>query len=489
MIDRRLPSEATPHSLDQQWVELLAEYDEQLRSGSQAEREAQQTERLGDTPELKPLLECVDFVERIWPRRRYACDETAAQTQLGRFRIERLLGQGGFGIVYLATDPALGRPVALKVPRFHALASPQLVERFHREARTAAALDHPHIVPVYEAGEADGLHYIASAYCPGPNLAQWLRDQPGQIAPEVAARILASLADAVAYSHDRGILHRDIKPSNIMLAPPARPRSAAEPATSLSDPLPFSPRLGDFGLAKILQDPAAGHLAVDDSGGTALLGTPAYMAPEQLQGLPDAVGPAADIYSLGVVLYQLLSGHPPFQGASVVDVLDHVRTSDPAPLRRNRSDIPIDLEVICHRCLMKAPAQRYATAADLRDELCRFLNGQPIAAKKPAHRQFAKTWLRRRPATIAAVAIVCAVSIATLTWHRGLPLETRITGSSETRASSPAVVAAAGAVASSRTVTEATQLTLGLVAAPAELPGKRQWRMVTRGPRSVVQHD
>lgn len=401
-------------------IDSIARYDERLRQGAvQPSTHAAGSAEATPDPEHS-LFRCLDFLERAWPRRGEPHTSPPPQ-RIGKFEIERILGHGGFGVVYLARDTHLGRTVALKVPRLHTLASRSLLERFQREARAAAALDHPHIVPVYEAGDDNGLCYIASAYSPGPNLAQWLREQPAPVAPHISAQIVAMLADAVAYSHSQGILHRDIKPGNVMLGPASvHSSTSGEDRPPSPNSLPFVPRLGDFGLAKFALDAAAQSAAHDESAGTAILGTPAYMAPEQLERGGAAVGAAADLYALGVVLYELLVGRPPFQGGSVVDILDQVRTTDPVPLRRMRRDVPRDLETICLTCLAKSPAHRYRTADALRDDLLRFLDGRPIQARPPGAMDVVLKWVRRRPTVAALVATVAALTvglIALQSWH------------------------------------------------------------------------
>lgn len=397
MIDRR-PEQTELHtsSLDEQYVEVLKRFDEDLRRGGPGSTDGAGPS--ADTPVApEGLRDCLLLLERAWPR---AGDSPAsAQDRIGRFLIERLLGQGGFGVVYLATDPELNRQVALKVPRLHALASPGLRERFRREARAAAGLDHPNIVPVFEAGEVEGGCYIASAYCPGSNLAEWLKDQPGGVRPETAALITARLSEAVAYSHSRGVLHRDIKPSNVMLVPSwAGDSNPPDAHTALAaGELPFVPKLGDFGLAKVMWDALAdGTIDVmPETAASSVLGTPAYMAPEQTGGRADDVGPAADVYALGVVLYELLTGRPPFQGPSVVDVLDQVLHAEPVPVRRLRRDLSRDLETVCHKCLEKDPGRRYETAGALAADLSRVLNHEPIVARPPSAVYRLKKFARR----------------------------------------------------------------------------------------------
>jgi hypothetical protein len=314
--------------------------------------------------------------------------------RLGRFHLLRPLGRGAFGVVWLAHDPKLRRDVALKVPRAEALADPDLRNRFVREARAAAGLDHPNIIPVHEAGEAGPVCYLASAYCPGPSLAEWLRGRGEPVPARQAAALVAALAAAVRHAHARGVVHRDLKPANVLLAPP--PGDGPDP-----DELGFVPRVADFGLAKFLTGPDTHRT---ETGAT--LGTPAYMAPEQA-GHPAAVGPAADIYALGVILYELLTGRVPFVADTPLETLLLARSEEPVPPGRVRLGLPRDLESICLKCLAKEPGRRYATAADLADELRRFLDGRPLRhTRRVTAAGRAWRWCRRNPAVAGLLAAV-----------------------------------------------------------------------------------
>jgi tRNA A-37 threonylcarbamoyl transferase component Bud32 len=382
-------------------VAELAAFDEQLRQGGVALRTpgGDESSTAGAPPE--ELVECLQWIEEVWPRgRARAAASTGLPSFLGRFEIERVLGQGGFGIVYLARDPLLNRQVALKVPRLHALASEALRERFRREARATAALDHPHIVPIHETGDVGPLCYIACAYCEGPSLAQWLKLQAGEVPPGVAALIVRQLAEAMHYSHGRGVLHRDLKPSNVLLFP-------AQSDSGESGSLPFVPRVVDFGLARIAEE------ELEATGTSGVIGTPLYMAPEQALGTPEGVGPGADLYALGVILYELLCRQPPFVGTSPLEVLDQVRHADPPAIRKARPDVPRDLETICLKCLEKRPEERYGTAQELAEDLGRFLEGQDIAARPVGTVQRLVRWCeqpqRLREAGLAVIAINIAM--------------------------------------------------------------------------------
>jgi WD40 repeat protein len=355
-------------------------------------------------PGEDPADPCLDVLRRLWP------SDTPGSSRLGRFEVLRKLGCGGQGIVFLALDPVLGCKVALKVLWLEALLSDEARGRFLTEARAAAALDHPNIVPIREAGEAGPLWYIASAYCEGPTLAAWLTERGGTLPPREAAELVASLADAVEYMHGRGILHRDLKPGNILL-------------TAAADGL--TPRITDFGLAKVRD------VAGDSTSTGAGFGTPAYMAPEQVAGAK-AVGPAADVYSLGAILYELLAGRPPLEGPTPAETHRMVITEEPARLRRGRRGPPRDLEATCLKCLRKEPATRYATAAALAGDLRRYLDGKPTVARPLTVLGRAGKWLRRRPAFASLIAVS---TLALL----GLAV-TLISGGGRGRAQEPATV-------------------------------------------------
>ncbi|HEY1599610.1 MAG TPA: protein kinase [Pirellulales bacterium] len=315
---------------------------------------------------------------------------------LGRFEILDELGSGGFGIVYRAWDPRTQRHVALKIPRLEVLASAEMQARFEQEARAAAKLDHPHIVAVLEAGIDGVVPFIASQLCSGITLADWLGKQAGAISHRLAAEIVRSLAEAVSHAHERGVLHRDIKPGNVLMVD-ARQGSADGPDA-------WVPKLVDFGLAKLADD----NRDMTQTG--AVLGTIRYMAPELVGGSRKQAGSAADIYSLGAVLYELLTGRPPFAAESDLEVLRRITTQDPSRIRASHPRVPHDLETICRKCLEKAPSRRYATAHALADDLGRFLGGRPITARPTTTLEVAWKWARRRPAT-AALLGVCTLSL------------------------------------------------------------------------------
>ena len=334
--------------------------------------------------------------------------ESAVQAQrIGRFRILRQLGQGGYGLVYLAHDTELDRHVALKIPRPEAIVTDELRARFLREGKAAALLSHPNIVPVFESGYIGSVCYIVSHYVEGVTLADWCR--AGRFEPKCAAEIVATLAEAVQHAHSKGVIHRDLKPANILIQQqegdgreldPGEPVARQQASDSPLILQPTSLRITDFGLAKTLTDS-------DSFTGTgAVIGTPAYMSPEQVAGAGPSCGAAADIYSLGAVLYELLTGRPPFVGDSVLQTLRQVQEVDAVPPRRLQSGISPDLDAICLKCLEKQPAERYSSAAALQADLVRYLTGEPVVARPVSPTRRFDKWCRRNPAIAGLSAVL-----------------------------------------------------------------------------------
>ncbi|MCI0380970.1 MAG: serine/threonine protein kinase, partial [Gemmataceae bacterium] len=354
----------TPNSdsTDDVLIDKLVAFDQALAQG--------QSISSANQPEIHGALRCLEMLDRLWPADATrpsspgsatpneetdwsrqlpvghalesalaAANAGAATAAIGRFQVQRKLGEGGCGIVLLAYDPTLRRQLALKIPRPEAVFSPALRQRFLREAQAAAALDHPNIVPVYEAAECGAVCYIASAYCPGTNLRAWLKKQQTPVSARSAALFMATLAEAIHYTHQQGVLHRDLKPSNVLLTP--TPPADANVVGTLRVPLPpdgtrsvpstltpadelplesLTARIADFGLAKVLEQ--TDGEALTQTG--AVFGTPQYMAPEQAQGRMHDIGPHTDIYALGIILYEMLAGRVPFQANSEYDTFHQI---------------------------------------------------------------------------------------------------------------------------------------------------------------------
>ncbi len=319
---------------------------------------------------------------------------SAETPRIPGFVIERELGRGSTGVVYQALEPNLGRRVALKVVRSGPSAGSHDHARWLREARAFARVRHDNVVRLYQVGEADGWLYMVLELVPGGTLEQRL-EVP--IAPRDAALLLETIAEAVIAIHREGLIHRDLKPSNILLdAGPETPREHA------------IPRVGDFGIA-IRSDEPDSSLATAPWAGP--VGTPSYMAPEQVASDRAKLGPATDVYGLGAILYHLLTGRRPFAAASVIDTLDQVRLQDPVPPRRLNPTVPRDLETICLKCLQKEPARRYESAGAVASDLRRWLDGRSIHARPVSPLETTRRWCRRRPAVAAlAVALMIALS-------------------------------------------------------------------------------
>ncbi len=321
---------------------------------------------------------------------------------LGPFRDLEEIGRGGMGVVYRAIHPETGRLVAVKVPAPGLMPTPAMLRQFSKEAEAVARLDHPGIVPHLPlASDFDQL-FIVSDYCDGPDLEKWLSARNRPVTPREAARIVRDLADAVAHAHGRGVVHLDVKPSNVML-----PGSTPD-----SHPDALSPRLTDFGLAKLMDDGESPMATATRTG--MVMGSPPYMAPEQAAGRRSMIARPTDVYGLGAVLYELLTGRPPFRGESAVETLGMVMVVEPVPVRVLRPGIPRSLENIVLQCLDKEPGGRYATADALRDDLDAFLAGRRVRARRPGPVERARRWARRRPksAWLAASALLLAVVLA-----------------------------------------------------------------------------
>jgi WD40 repeat protein/serine/threonine protein kinase len=329
---------------------------------------------------------------------------SAELPQVAGYETLRVLGRGGMGVVYLAWQTGLARLVALKTVLAGAHAGPEERARFRTEAEAAARLVHPHIVQIYEIGEADRQPFLALEYVEGGSLAAWLNGQPQPA--RAAAEFVSTLAEAVHYAHQRGIIHRDLKPANILLGPKTHEPGIRETGPSCLDLRRFDPKITDFGLAKLL----VGGASQTASG--AILGTPAYMAPEQAGSASEPVGPAADVHSLGAILYELLTGRPPYQAPSVLETLEQVRRQEPVAPRHLVAAIPRDLETICLKCLHKEPARRYESALALAEDLRRYQAGKPVRARPVSAWERGLRWCRRHPAWAALLLVSCLAALA-----------------------------------------------------------------------------
>jgi serine/threonine-protein kinase len=293
----------------------------------------------------------------------------------GDYELIGELARGGMGVVFRARHRTLNRVVALKMILAGRFASDEERRRFRLEAELAANLDHPNIVPIYEVGEHDGRHFFSMKLVDGGSLA---REVPRLMNdPRAAARVLVTVARAVHYAHKRGFVHCDLKPANILLDAAGRPH------------------VTDFGLARRVDSENASALTATG----AVMGTPSYMAPEQASGCRRELTPAADVYGLGAILYELLTGRPPFRAGTLMETVVQVLEREPMPPSLTRPGVPRDLETVCLRCLEKNPADRFASAADLADALEQYLRGEGIAGTTPWHRL--RRWTRREPELVA----------------------------------------------------------------------------------------
>jgi serine/threonine-protein kinase len=336
------------------------------------------------------------------------------------YEVLGVLGHGAMGVVYKARQRGLNRVVALKMILAGAHAGAHELDRFRTEAESVARIQHPHIVQIHEVGEADGRPYFSLEFVDGGSLARKIAGTPQP--PREAAGLVRLLAGAMQHAHQAGIIHRDLKPGNILLKADG------------------TPKIADFGLAKRLEQ---------DGGQTqsgAILGTPNYMAPEQAEGKGSEVGPLADVYSLGAILYEMLTGRPPFRAPTMLETLEQVRSREPVAPTELQPKVPRDLETICLKCLQKDPRKRYADAGALAGDLGRFQNGEPIRARPVGRVERLWRWARRNPrlallgAGTAVVLVAWAVSMSLLAWE--LKLQKDSTEQARAEADRNAAVAA-----------------------------------------------
>jgi hypothetical protein len=335
-------------------------------------------EYLRELPTLAADLRALHEMDELLP-------PSSPCSQFGSFELQEEIGRGGMGVVYKAIQKSLHRPVALKVLSAGWFATDEQRQRFRTEAEAIALFQHPNIVGVIEGGEQEGQVYLAMEYVDGGSLARHpdgssrLDGTPWPFLE--AGRLVCTVAEAVHVAHKRGILHRDLKPANVLLTRDG------------------TPKVGDFGLARQLD------LPVPDSPAREMSGTPSYMAPEQARG-EKGIGPVADVYSLGAILYELLTGRPPFLGPTPLETLEMVRTREPLPPSQLQPRVPRDLETICLKCLHKEPAKRYPSAEALAADLGRFLRGEPIRARPTSLLEKGVKWARRHPDVAALIAVV-----------------------------------------------------------------------------------
>ena len=336
--------------------------------------------------------------------------------QLAGYEILSELGRGGMGVVYKAQQPQLHRLVALKMILAGDHAGSDALERFRVEAEAIAQLQHPNIVQIHEIGEFNNLPYFSLEFCSGGSLDKKLKVQP--LPAREAAELVEKLALAMSAAHQKGILHRDLKPANVLLSDEG------------------IPKITDFGLAKKIDPDVKLRGAGSELTHTnAIMGTPSYMAPEQALGETKSAGPAADIYALGAILYDCLTGRPPFKGASLLETLDQVRHQEPVPPRQFNERISRNVETICLKCLRKEPGKRYASAAGLADDLHRYLEGRPIQARPIGRVEWMAKWIRRNPVIAgAAVSTTLALVVGLLLalWQANRAIKEAVKANNET---------------------------------------------------------
>jgi serine/threonine-protein kinase len=322
-------------------------------------------------------------------------DEVHHAPAVPGYEVLEELGRGGMGVVYRAQQTTLKRLVALKMVLGHNLLEPEEIDRFHTEAEVLARLHHPNIVQIYELGQFDGQPYYSMELVRGGSLARRLEGNP--LPPRQAGKLLEVLARAMHVAHQQGIIHRDLKPSNILLA------------GGLDTPVgQCVPKITDFGLAKRLDVRGS----VTPSG--LPLGTPSYMAPEQAEGRNREIGPRVDIYGLGTILYEALTGQPPFKAATLLETLEQVCSREPTFPPHTVSRVPRDLETICLKCLEKESSKRYTSALEMAEDLRRYLAGEPIAARPSGPWERVGRWARRRPAVALLLGMSAVVLVGVL---------------------------------------------------------------------------
>ncbi|WP_397569703.1 protein kinase [Schlesneria sp. T3-172] len=366
LIEEILDSDRTPEEVCVELPDLLGEVKARLRKVRAFEAEL---DSLFPSTAIEESTSPVNLGETGLPR-------------IPGYEVQAVLGAGGMGVVYKAVHLQLNRVVALKMLLSGQYASRQEHARFLREAEAVARLKHQNIVQIYDIGDVDGRPYFTMEYIEGGNLSEKIARSPRPVTE--SAQMIATLANAVHAAHQSEIIHRDIKPANVLLNRDG------------------TPKINDFGLARRLNtDDGLTHTG-------ARMGTPSYMAPEQMTGDPTAVGPAIDIFALGAILYEMLTGEPPFKGTTLSDTERRLTSVDPDPPSRRNAKVPRDLETICLKCLEKDPIRRFATAGELAEDLARFLRHEPIRARPVSRIERCARWIRRNPlpTTLAVTGIL-----------------------------------------------------------------------------------
>lgn len=406
------------------------------------EQEATMSPRVdGDDPTIPPTKTSSTGGAAVGDQVRY----------FGDYELLEEIARGGMGVVFKARQINLNRIVALKMIFAGQFAGEEDVQRFYTEAEAAAQLDHPGIVPIFEIGEHQGQHYFSMGYVEGESLAQKVADGP--LPPREAAELVRKICEAMAYAHERGVIHRDLKPANILIDRNGQPK------------------VTDFGLAKRTE--ADSNL----TGTGQILGTPAYMPPEQASGKTD-VGPLADVYSLGAILYCLLTGRPPFQAASPMDTLLQVLDQEPASPRALNGIVPQDVDTICLKCLNKESRRRYAGAELMAAELSRFLRGEPILARPVGRVERCWRWCKRNPAvaTATAAAVLFLVTGSILSTYFGMDAQNKAASALEAQGLAEVSAAQARASETKAKTSEAKATRL----AEKEATASKNWQQAAK---------
>jgi hypothetical protein len=372
----------------------IAEFLQAAEAGAPMEREAwlarypdlrpQLEEFLKDRSAFKRAAEPIDHDKTMAPREEDSVADLLTVRYFGDYELQQEIARGGMGVVWKARQVSLNRPVALKMILAGQLASPADVQRFRTEAEAAANLDHPNILPIYEVGEHEGQQYFSMKLIDGGSLADAIKAK--SLSERQGVELLAKVCRAVQFAHQRGILHRDLKPANILLEQAG------------------TPYVTDFGLAKKVE----GDSALTQTG--AIVGTPSYMAPEQARA-EKSLSTAVDVYAIGAILYEFLTGRPPFQAPTTLDTIMQVLEQEPKPPHTLNPKIGRDLETICLKCLEKEPGRRYASAAELAQDLDRFLEGDAVKARPLGERESAVRWAKKHPITAALTILFTMVAL------------------------------------------------------------------------------